>query len=78
MGLEATIKSKQLFADEPDGWEAIWFDRGELDFCPVTSGDLSDGFQICTEMLLSERSMEISRAGGNFIVAPRATGDHDR
>ncbi len=30
VGLEATIKSKQLFPDEPDGWEATWFDRGEL------------------------------------------------
>ena len=72
------VRAKHYLPDEPDGWEAIWFDQGELDFSPSVMGGLSVGFQICTEMLLSDVSMTIGRAGGNFIAAPRATGDHDR
>ena len=45
---------------------------------PVAIGDLTVGFQIYTELLFTEASHEIGRAGAHLIAAPRATGGHRR
>lgn len=69
---------KYYLPDEADGWEATWFDRGDLEFSPVTVATLSVGFQICTELLFSDVSRDIGRAGAHLIAAPRATSGHRR
>jgi N-carbamoylputrescine amidase len=71
-------RAKFYLPDEPDGWEASWFDRGELDPSPLTVRDIRVGFQFCTEMLFTNLSWEIGRAGAQLIAAPRATGSHRR
>ena len=71
-------RSKFFLPDEPDGWEATWFDQGDLDFTPTDIGVAKVGFQLCTELLFSDRSREIGQRGGTLIAAPRATSDHRR
>lgn len=71
-------RAKYWLPEEPDGWEATWFARGDGRFAPIAVGALSVGFQICTELLFSDASREIGRAGAQLIAAPRATGGHRR
>ena len=71
-------RAKYYLPDEPDGWEASWFDRGSREFSPVRAGALSVGFQLCTELLFSQAAWEIGQRGAQLIAAPRATGGHRR
>jgi N-carbamoylputrescine amidase len=71
-------RSKVYLPDAADGWEATWFERGTLDAVPLTCNGVRVGFQICTEMLFTELSWKIGRAGAQIIAAPRATGGHRR
>ncbi len=71
-------RAKYYLPEEPDGWEATWFERGDRHFAPIAVGALSVGFQICTELLFSDAAREIGRAGAQLIAAPRATGGHRR
>ena len=71
-------RAKYYLPDEPDGWEASWFDRGERAFPPARVGSLSVGFQLCTELLFSQAAWEIGQQGAQLIAAPRATGGHRR
>jgi N-carbamoylputrescine amidase len=71
-------RSKVYLPDAPDGWEATWFARGTLDPSPLTCDGVRVGFQLCTEMLFTELSWNIGRAGAQIIAAPRATGGHRR
>jgi N-carbamoylputrescine amidase len=71
-------RSKVYLPDSPDGWEATWFARGTLDPSPLTCNGVRVGFQLCTEMLFTELSWTIGRAGAQLIAAPRATGGHRR
>jgi len=71
-------RAKFYMPDEPDGWEATWFDRGDPQFSPQAAGSLKVGFQLCTELLFSHAAWEIGRGGGQLIAAPRATGGHRR
>jgi N-carbamoylputrescine amidase len=74
------IRTKYYLPDEPDGWEATWFARGDRSFTPIAVGPppLTVGFQICTELLFTEPAREIGRRGAHLIAAPRATGGHKR
>ncbi len=72
------IRTKYYLPDEPDGWEASWFARGDRSFTPIAVGPLTVGFQICTELLFTEPAREIGRRGAHLIAAPRATGGHRR
>jgi N-carbamoylputrescine amidase len=63
-------RSKVYLPDAPDGWEATWFDRGELDPSPLSLGQVRVGFQVCTEMLFTDLSWRIGRAGAQVIAAP--------
>jgi N-carbamoylputrescine amidase len=72
------VRSKYYLPDEADGRETTWFARGDRHFTPVRIGELTVGFQLCTELLFSEASHEIGRAGAHLIAAPRATGGHQR
>lgn len=71
-------RAKVYLPDEPDGREATWFDRGELDPSPLTVNHVRAGFQLCTEMLFTDLAWRIGRAGAQLIAAPRATGGHRR
>jgi len=71
-------RTKYYLPDEPDGWEATWFARGDRSFTPTTLGPLTVGFQVCTELLFTEPAREIGLAGAHLIAAPRATGGHRR
>jgi len=71
-------RSKVYLPDGPDGWEATWFDRGSLDPSLLTCDDVRVGFQLCTEMLFTDVSWRLGRAGAQIIAAPRATGGHRR
>ena len=70
--------TKYYLPDEPDGWEATWFARGDRQFAPLVVGALSVGFQLCTELLFTELAHVIGRGGAHLIAAPRATGGHRR
>ena len=72
------VRTKYYLPDEPDGWEATWFARGDRSFSPVDLGALTVGFQICTEVLFTEPARQIGQAGAHLIAAPRATGGHPR
>ena len=71
-------RSKVYLPDAPDGWEATWFDRGELDPSPLSLERVRVGFQVCTEMLFTDLAWKIGRAGAQVIAAPRATSGHPR
>ena len=71
-------RAKYYLPDEPDGWEASWFDRGDREFPPESAGTVKVGFQLCTELLFSQAAWEIGQQGGQLIAAPRATGGHRR
>jgi N-carbamoylputrescine amidase len=71
-------RAKYYLPDEPDGWEASWFDRGDREFPAESAGPLRVGFQLCTELLFSQAAWEIGQKGGQLIAAPRATGGHRR
>jgi N-carbamoylputrescine amidase len=71
-------RAKFYLPDEPDGWEATWFDRGDPEFSPQVVGPIKVGYQLCTELLFSHAAWEIGHQGGQLIAAPRATGGHRR
>ncbi len=71
-------RAKFYLPDEPDGWEATWFDRGDPEFGAQKAGPLKVGFQLCTELLFSHAAWQIGHGGGQLIAAPRATGGHRR
>ena len=75
---ERGARAKYYLPEEPDGFEATWFARGDRDFTPTAVGALTVGFQICTELLFTEASHEIGRAGAQLIAAPRASSSHRR
>jgi N-carbamoylputrescine amidase len=71
-------RAKYYLPEEPDGWEASWFDRGDDKFLLQTAAGVKIGFQLCTELLFSQAAWEIGHGGGQLIAAPRATGGHQR
>ena len=72
------VRAKYYLPDEPDGWEASWFARGDPDFPLETVTGMKIGFQLCTELLFTQAAWEIGHRGGQLIAAPRATGGHRR
>ena len=71
-------RAKYYLPEEPGGWEATWFDRGDGTFPLETAAGVKIGFQLCTELLFTQAAWEIGHGGGHLIVAPRATGGHQR
>jgi len=71
-------RAKYYLPEEPDGWEASWFDRGDRQFPLETTTGMKVGFELCTELLFSQAAWEIGHRGGQLIAAPRATGGHRR
>jgi len=67
------LRRKFFLPNEPGGWEARWFDRGDPDFPAYRSGPLSFGLNICTELWALETYADYAEAGVQVIFSPRAT-----
>lgn len=67
------LRSKYHLPDEPGGWEATWYRRGDPDFPLFQAGALPFGLSICTEMWALENCAHYANAGAAAILSPRAT-----
>lgn len=67
------LRRKFFLPDEPGGWEARWFERGDADFPSYQIGSLSFGLNICTELWALETYRAYARLGVQAILSPRAT-----
>ena len=69
----APLRRKYYLPDEPGGWEARWFDRGDPAFPAFHAGSLSFGLNICSEMWALETYPAYAAEGVQMILSPRAT-----
>jgi N-carbamoylputrescine amidase len=69
----APLRRKFFLPNEPGGWEATWFDRGDREFPAFHAGELSFGLNICTELWAVETYAPYAERGVHVILAPRAT-----
>jgi N-carbamoylputrescine amidase len=67
------LRRKFFLPDEPGGWEARWFDRGDSYFPEYSAGAWSFGLNICTEMWAVETYAAYAARGVPVILSPRAT-----
>jgi N-carbamoylputrescine amidase len=67
------LRRKFFLPDEPGGWEARWFDRGDPEFPAFRSGALTFGLNICTELWALETYGAYAAQGVQVILSPRAT-----
>jgi N-carbamoylputrescine amidase len=72
-GGTTSLRRKHFLPDEPGGWEARWFTRGDAQFPVFAAGDLSFGLNICTELWALETWAAYASRGVQAIVSPRAT-----
>ena len=69
----AHLRRKHFLPDEPEGWEAHWFARGDAAFPVYRAGALSFGLNVCTELWALESFAGYRAQRVAAIVAPRAT-----
>lgn len=69
----APLRRKFFLPNQPGGWEARWFDRGDADFPVYRAGALSFGLNICTELWALESYTAYAQCGVHAILTPRAT-----
>jgi N-carbamoylputrescine amidase len=67
------LRRKYLLPNEPGGWEARWFDRGDRDFPAFRAGPLSFGLNICSELWALETYAGYAEQGVQVVLSPRAT-----
>lgn len=67
------LRRKRFLPNEPGGWEARWFARGDAEFPQLAAGRLSFGLNICTELWALETYAAYASLGVNAILSPRAT-----
>lgn len=68
------LRRKAHLPDEPGGWEAQWFERGDAAFPRFTAGPLAFGLNICTELWALDTYAHYAAQGGlHAILSPRAT-----
>lgn len=72
-GSVGPLRRKFFLPDEPGGWEARWFERGDREFPAYRAGALSFGLNICTELWALESYAAYARSGVHAILSPRAT-----
>lgn len=70
------LRSKFFLPDEPGGWEARWFDKGNGDFSSYRAGALSFGLNICTELWALDSYATYAQRGVQAILSPRATASN--
>lgn len=68
-----SVHNKHYLPDEPGFWEASWYDRGELDFQPISAAGAQLGFAICSELWFTEHARAYARRGVHLLICPRAT-----
>lgn len=68
------LRRKFHLPDEPGGWEAHWFERGDAGFARFDAGALAFGLNICSELWALDTYGAYAAAGGvQAILSPRAT-----
>jgi len=67
------VHTKYYLPDEPDFWEASWYERGDGDFSLADTGRGKVGFLICTEIWFNFRAREYGKDGMQLLLCPRAT-----
>lgn len=67
------LRRKYFLPDQPGGWEARWFDRGDAEFPAFHAGALAFGLNICSELWALESYAAYARSGVQAILSPRAT-----
>jgi N-carbamoylputrescine amidase len=73
LGELAPLRRKFYLPDEPGGWEARWFDRGDAHFTEYDAGAWSFGLNICTELWAVETYAAYAAHGVPVVLSPRAT-----
>ena len=70
----APLRRKVHLPDEPGGWEAHWFERGDAAFPRFDAGALAFGLNICSELwALETYGGYAAQAPVQAILSPRAT-----
>lgn len=64
---------KSYLPNEPDFWEATWYDRGEKCFDSAETAHGTMGFLVCTELWFTEHAREYGRQGVQLLVCSRST-----
>ncbi len=67
------LRAKYFIPNQPGGWEARWFERGDSEFPAYRAGALRFGLNICTELWALESYAAYAKCGVQAILAPRAT-----
>ena len=68
------LRRKFHLPDEPGGWEAHWFERGDAAFPRLQAGALGFGLNICSELWALDTYGAYAALGGvQAILSPRAT-----
>jgi N-carbamoylputrescine amidase len=67
------LRSKWFLPEEPGGWEATWFHRGDPVFGRFCAGAASFGLNICTELWALETYAGYAALGVELVLSPRAT-----
>ena len=67
------LRRKFFLPDQPGGWEARWFERGDALFSAFQAGALSFGLNVCTELWALETYAAYARSAVQAILSPRAT-----
>lgn len=67
------LRRKYWLPEEPGGWEARWFARGDPEFGVFTAGGLNFALNICTELWALETYARYAELGVDAILSPRAT-----
>lgn len=68
------LRRKFHLPDEPGGWEAHWFERGDAAFAQFAAGPLAFGLNICSELwALNTYGHYADEGGFQAILSPRAT-----
>ncbi len=67
------LRRKFYLPDEPGGWEAAWFERGDAEFARFAAGPLAFGLNICTELWALDTYTAYAALDLSAILTPRAT-----
>lgn len=67
------LRRKFFLPNEPGGWEARWFDRGDPEFTEFYTDSCAFGLNICTELWAVETYAAYAERGVQVILSPRAT-----
>ncbi len=69
----AGVHTKYYLPNEPEFWEASWYERGSGDFAAAAIKNTQVGFLICTELWFNKHAREYSQQGVHLLLCPRAT-----